>query len=99
MRLTEEYAATIRAGVRKIFGPDARVWLFGSRTDDSARGGDIDLYIEADCPAEKITSLEGRLYAFLIRRLGEQRIDIVVRPFTATPRPIDEEAKRTGVRL
>lgn len=42
MRLTEEYAATIREGVREIFGPDAHVWLFGSRTDDSVHGG-IDL--------------------------------------------------------
>jgi predicted nucleotidyltransferase len=99
MRLNEEYAATIRAGVRKVFGPDARVWLFGSRTDDSRRGGDIDLYIEAPCPPEQIATLEGRLYAFLVRRLGEQRIDIVIRPHSKAPRPIDVEAKRTGVPL
>ncbi|MBA1149293.1 nucleotidyltransferase domain-containing protein [Ectothiorhodospiraceae bacterium WFHF3C12] len=99
MRLSDEYAAAIRAGVRKIFGPNARVWLFGSRTDDSRRGGDIDLYVEAPCASDEVTQLEGRLYAFLVRRLGEQRIDIIVRPNNMPPRSIDEEAKRTGVRL
>lgn len=99
MRLSDEYAAAIRAGVRKIFGPEARVWLFGSRADDSRRGGDIDLYIEAPCGSDEVAQLEGRLYAFLVRRLGEQRIDIVIRPTGMPLRRIDEEARRTGVKL
>ncbi len=36
----------IEQAARRHFGKEARVWLFGSRADDTQRGGDIDLYIE-----------------------------------------------------
>lgn len=48
MRLSEQQCSVIRTAVAENFGVDANVWLFGSRLDDTARGGDIDLYIEAD---------------------------------------------------
>lgn len=99
MRLTRQQSATIRRGVRAIFGPDAKVWLFGSRVDDQRRGGDIDLYIEAACEPKELLDLENRLYAFLQRSLGEQRIDIVARSTASSPRPVHEQAKRTGIRL
>ena len=43
MRLSLSTRSTIRDTVRSVVGPDATVRLFGSRTDDDARGGDIDL--------------------------------------------------------
>ena len=53
MRLTSSEAQTIAGLARERFGSQTRVFLFGSRTDDAARGGDIDLYIETtlDTPA------------------------------------------------
>ena len=47
MRLTQEQITTITHAVRQTVGVDARVSLFGSRLDDSRKGGDIDLLIEA----------------------------------------------------
>lgn len=99
MRLTDKQIRTIKEEVHRLFGPGAPVWLFGSRVDDQARGGDIDLLIEADIDPEQALKLELRLYNRLIRRLGEQRIDIVIHR-TATPRlPIHEAALTTGERL
>ena len=46
MRLTPDQAQAIRGRIRIHMGKQARIWLFGSRTDDSRLGGDVDLYVE-----------------------------------------------------
>jgi uncharacterized protein len=51
MRLNAAQTRTILQCVRQQFGSDARVMLFGSRLDDAARGGDVDLLVESDAPA------------------------------------------------
>lgn len=45
MRLTPEQRGRIVRIVRDKAGPDASVWLYGSRTSDGSRGGDVDLLI------------------------------------------------------
>ena len=95
MRLTDTQSATIREEVQRHFGESARVLLFGSRVRDDALGGDI----EAEGNAEQALTRELKLYAALQRRLGEQRIDIVVHRRGTLLRTIDEEARRTGVPL
>ena len=41
MRLNEKEITAIKKAVQKNFGKDTSVYLFGSRTDDAKRGGDI----------------------------------------------------------
>lgn len=99
MRLSERDAGCIRRAVSDIFGPQARVRLFGSRTDDAARGGDIDLFVEAAASSsdrlEKTLQLEARL----LRELGERRVDVVVRDPDMPLQPIHEKALEQGVAL
>lgn len=47
MRLTSHQTEQIVAIVRRHFGGDAAVALYGSRLDDAARGGDVDLLVES----------------------------------------------------
>lgn len=47
MRLTAQQTDQILATVRRHFGVDARVAVFGSRLNDAVRGGDVDLLVEA----------------------------------------------------
>jgi predicted nucleotidyltransferase len=96
MRLSEHERGVIREAAAEVFGPDVRVMLFGSRVDDSRRGGDIDLFVEPSDPADIMTK-KIRLAAQLQMRLGEQKIDIVVA--SDSSRPIEQEARRTGVVL
>ena len=44
MRLSAKEIELIKTNVKMIFG-ESIVYLFGSRVDDTKRGGDIDLYI------------------------------------------------------
>lgn len=50
MRLSTVQARLIVQCVRQQFGADASVMLFGSRLDDAARGGDVDLLVESEAP-------------------------------------------------
>lgn len=99
MRLTSEQIATIKTATAEYFGPDAAVLLFGSRTDDEKRGGDIDLYIECPRPLPDAVTKSSRMNAALQMKLGAQKIDIVVWSPGQKRLSIHDEAKRTGVRL
>ncbi|QSR36033.1 hypothetical protein CFI10_13690 [Marinobacterium iners] len=46
MRLTPKQHQIIVTTLCRYFGQNSRILLLGSRVDDNARGGDIDLYIE-----------------------------------------------------
>ena len=47
MRLTQGEIDIIVRIAREIYGWGVEVFLFGSRTDDSKRGGDIDLLVRS----------------------------------------------------
>ena len=99
MRLTPAQIIAIRRTTAEIYGEQANVWLFGSRVDDSKRGGDIDLLIRPDhflvSPVlpQKICFLSK-----LERLLGERKIDVIIEE-PDDPRPIVRIAHETGVRL
>ena len=50
MRLNQNEIEIIKKTLFDIFG-DIQIYIFGSRLDDNARGGDIDIFI---IPKEKI---------------------------------------------
>ena len=47
MRLSHNEQQVIRDSIHRV-DPNARIVLFGSRVDDQARGGDIDLLVLSD---------------------------------------------------
>ena len=81
--------------VRKHLGASADVWLFGSRVDDSKKGGDIDVYVESDSPQPALPLARAR--GELADELG-RHVDLVVNNHTRNE-PIFEIAKTQGVRL
>ncbi|CAK0769534.1 hypothetical protein CCP3SC15_30028 [Gammaproteobacteria bacterium] len=101
VRLTEIQQTAIRATVTEIFGGSASVWLFGSRVDDSQRGGDIDLLIETDlADVAAVVRAELHFLTKLKMRIGDQKIDVLVDyPSRQLHPPIFAIAKRTGIRL
>jgi predicted nucleotidyltransferase len=81
MRITEKERAEITQTVTRR-DPSASIYLFGSRVDDNARGGDLDLLVLS----MKIGLLERLdILADLHRNLGEQKIDLVIYPDLSKP--------------
>ena len=102
MRLTDAEKINIGQAAKAVLPPGSRVLLFGSRVDDSRRGGDIDLLVEPPMAVDAVqeVSLCNRLAAHLYRRIGERRIDIVMaRPGAADDRLVIAEARRHGIEL
>ncbi|MCF6209751.1 MAG: nucleotidyltransferase domain-containing protein [Gammaproteobacteria bacterium] len=99
MRLTTHAQKIIRDTVREVFGREACVTLFGSRIDDAARGGDIDLLIQSEIPIEQRERKALQLVARLQIRLGDQPIDVLVLDPETERQPVHEEAIRTGISL
>ena len=99
MRLTDTQARIIRDSARELFGPRARVRLFGSRLDDQARGGDIDLLLELPEAPDNAPAAPARFAARLQRRLGDRRIDVVVKAPGLARQTIHEVAESVGVLL
>jgi predicted nucleotidyltransferase len=99
MRLTSEQVLAIKQTAQAVLGDDARVILFGSRTNDAGRGGDIDLLFETRLQVPQRAQALDALYVGLIRRLGERKLDILLKDAATPEAPVLRVARETGVVL
>ncbi len=101
MRLTTLQIQSIKQVAAEVLGDQARLMLFGSRVDDTRRGGDIDLYVAAPVlPPQAQTQAKLEFLVKLKRQIGEQRIDLVFAPAPGQPQwPIHAIAQQTGIPL
>jgi predicted nucleotidyltransferase len=82
MRLTQQERKVICDSINRV-DPEARILLFGSRVDDQARGGDIEVL----CLSSEINRQQRRLIRReMSDRLAGQKVDLIVaadrsRPF------------------
>lgn len=100
MRLNPEQIEAIKQETRHFFGAQAEVWLFGSRVDDTAKGGDIDLYLR-HCmgDADQLAAARFAFLARLKRRIGDRKIDLVLQREDGEELPVHELARQQGVKL
>ena len=99
MRLDDKTRDIIKTEVASQLGAKAIVRLFGSRIDDTQRGGDIDLFIHSDCVLAQRIQIECRLAACLYIKLGGRRVDVLIKDALSPPLPIHEQALRNGIVL
>jgi predicted nucleotidyltransferase len=95
MRLNVDEAKAIREEVRN-FDANAEIYLHGSRTDDSSKGGDIDLLVVSDKLGFRDLI---RLRIAILDRIGWQQLDLAVRRHDQLNEPLATVARETGVRL
>lgn len=96
MRLTTEQIQSIRESTAELAGEHARVRLFGSRLDDAARGGDVDLLVEVDEPVDYPALLAARLAARISRTMAGRKVDVLICAPNLVRLPIHEAAIQEG---
>lgn len=99
MRLSPEHVRAIRTQVADVLGGDAQVRLFGSRTNDQARGGDIDLHVTLPAPVPSPAWATARLSALLERKLDGRQVDVRLWVQGQPQLPVDEVALHEGIAL
>jgi len=74
MRLLEKEVNTLKTKLLEL-SSDAKLYLFGSRVDDSKYGGDIDLLIIS----KQLTKKDLRMIRIdFFQQFGEQKLDILL---------------------
>lgn len=99
MRLDSQHIAAIKQLAAEQFGAGARVRLFGSRVDDAARGGDVDLLVELDTPVDRPAWEAAGLSSRVSRLMEGRRVDVVMLAPNLMRLPIHDVALRDGVLL
>ena len=99
MRITTAQHESIRRITTELAGADATVILFGSRVDDSKRGGDLDLLIELPYAIDSPAWLAAQLSARISRMMAGRSVDVVLSAPNLKILPIHEQAKSTGIAL
>jgi len=76
MRLSKRIVNILEENIKKSFG-EVNIYLFGSRTDDNKRGGDIDLAIDTNISKQEFRKKKSLFLALLMRIDFDYKIDLV----------------------
>jgi predicted nucleotidyltransferase len=99
MRISEFEIESIKIVANKHFGKDVQVFLFGSRTMDQLRGGDIDLFIRNQNNERLEIRSKIKFITDLILLIGDQKIDVVLDNPNAEKSVFFQTIQQTGIRL
>jgi len=101
VRLSDFYVETIKQTFKEHFGKNDHLWIFGSRVEMHRKGGDIDLYVETnESVIEKVSAMKSKFIIELWKKLGEQKIDVVINCLSSDfELPIYKVAREKGVLL
>jgi hypothetical protein len=101
VRLKPTQLDEIISSFKAYFENTDHLWIFGSRVDLQARGGDIDLYVETlETDIGLIYNRRTKFVVELCKKIGEQKVDVVIRLLkNDTHLAIYDEAIKRGIKL
>ncbi len=76
MRLSDRLKNLILSAVDSSFG-DVQIYLFGSRVDDSRKGGDIDIALSVDMSKDEFRKKRITFKRYLMQKGYDLKIDLV----------------------
>lgn len=99
MRVTSDQLQLFKMLGRRYFGADAELRLFGSRADDSLRGGDIDILLDIPDRVGNPALLAAKFAAKVSRLMSGRKVDVVLLAPNLARLPIHDVAFREGIKL
>jgi predicted nucleotidyltransferase len=99
MRLSPEHIQNIKSTAHAVLGEGVRIVLFGSRVDDQAKGGDVDLLIEVQQPLAEPALMSARIASRISRAMHGRKVDVLLKAPNLQEQAIHQIAARQGVVL
>lgn len=99
MRLNIQQIQAILLLAHQVEGDQARVRVFGSRLDDTAHGGDIDLMLELPEPVDNPALMAAQMSAQVSRAMHGRKVDVLLSAPNLMRLPIHDIAFKEGVVL
>jgi len=96
MRLSKRVRDILQENIKKSFG-DIDIYLFGSRTDDTKKGGDIDLAIDSNLSKQEFRKKKYLFLSMLMKIDFDYKIDIV--NFNTNDILLHNEIKKNHIKL
>lgn len=96
MRLSAEQRLAIRQLTRAVAGERCQVRVFGSRLDDAAQGGDVDLLLELTDPVDNPALIAAQLSARVSRAMYGRKVDVLLSAPNLMRLPIHDIAFKEG---
>lgn len=96
MRLNTRQRRELKQQLGELLGHDCELLLFGSRLDDSAKGGDVDLLVKCSRPVERKAWTAARLAARAERVLDGRKVDVLLIDPLTPLQPIHQAALAEG---
>ncbi|PUE09609.1 DNA polymerase III subunit beta [Limnohabitans sp. T6-5] len=82
-----------------MLGEGAQVTLFGSRVDDTAKGGDVDLMVEVKHPLAEPALMSARIASRVSRAMHGRKVDVLLKAPNLMEQAIHRIAMQQGVAL
>ena len=92
MRLTDKDRAIIRQVTSELTQGLGQAFIFGSRLNDSAKGGDWDILIRLETPVGDPALLMARITGGISWHCQGRKVDIILVAPNLTSQPIHEVA-------
>ena len=96
MRLSKRLKISLIKSIVESFG-EVDIYLFGSRTDDSKKGGDIDIAVDVDLSTQAFKQCKIKFMVAMIKQGLDLKIDLV--PYNSQSKLLVEEIKKSAIKL
>jgi len=97
MRITTQQQTLIKQIVNDLIADNPQITLFGSRVDDSQKGGDIDLMITLKNSINHPAALSAKIAVKLTRLFQGRKVDILLSAPNLKEQSIHNSARENGI--